>query len=72
MPVQPDVEERYVATIYLRPFLNVADEGDYRLLVTWLLAALRPCGPYPILVLHGEQGAAKSKRPSAREPTSSR
>ncbi len=44
----------------LRPFLNVADDGDYRLLVTWLLAALRPRGPYPLLVLHGEQGAAKS------------
>ena len=44
----------------LRPFLNVADDGDYRLLVTWLLAALRPRGPYPVLVLHGEQGAAKS------------
>jgi hypothetical protein len=44
----------------LRPFLNVADDGEYRLLLTWLLAALRPCGPYPVLVLHGEQGAAKS------------
>src|SRR5437667_4528728 len=44
----------------LRPFVNVADDGDYRLLVTWLLAALRPRGPYPVLVLHGEQGAAKS------------
>jgi hypothetical protein len=44
----------------LRPFVNVADEDDYRLLLAWLLAALRPQGPYPILILHGEQGAAKS------------
>jgi hypothetical protein len=44
----------------LRPFVNVANDGDDRLLVTWLLAALHPQGPYPILVLHGEQGAAKS------------
>jgi len=44
----------------LRPFVNVADDGDYRLLITWLLAALRPRGPYPLLVLQGEQGAAKS------------
>ena len=44
----------------LRSFVNVGDEADYRLLVTWLLAALRPHGPYPVLVLHGEQGAAKS------------
>ncbi len=30
------------------------------LLVAWLIAAFRPHGPYPILVLHGEQGSAKS------------
>ena len=29
-------------------------------MVTWLTAVLRPVGPYPILVLNGEQGAAKS------------
>ena len=28
-------------------FLNVTDEGDFRLAVAWLLAALRPAGPYP-------------------------
>ena len=43
----------------LRPFLNVNDE-DFRLLVAWLTAALRPVGPYPILSVHGEQGSAKS------------
>jgi hypothetical protein len=30
------------------------------LLVSWLLAALRPHGPYPVLILHGEQGSAKT------------
>ena len=30
------------------------------LLAAWLVAAFRPHGPYPILVLHGEQGSAKS------------
>ena len=44
----------------LRPFINVTDDNDWRLIVSWLLAALRPCGPYPALVLHGEQGSAKS------------
>ena len=44
----------------LRPFVNVPGEQDWRLLVAWLVAAMRPSGPYPILVLHGEQGSAKS------------
>ena len=44
----------------LRPFLNVQTWDDFRLIVAYLLAALRPCGPYPVLVLNGEQGAAKS------------
>src|SRR5207253_125311 len=30
----------------LRPFVNVADDAAWRLLVGWLLAALRPRGPY--------------------------
>ena len=29
-------------------------------MVTWLTAVLRPVGPYPILVLNGEQASAKS------------
>lgn len=44
----------------LRPFVNVAAEHDFKLLVAWLVAAYRPRGPYPILVLQGEQGSAKS------------
>jgi hypothetical protein len=44
----------------LRPFVNVASEDDWRLLVSWLLAAFRPTGPYPVLVVYGEQGSAKS------------
>jgi hypothetical protein len=44
----------------LRPFLNVRDEADFVLAVSWLLGALRNRGPYPVLVLAGEQGSAKS------------
>jgi len=44
----------------LGPFINVASEEDFRLLVCWLIAALRPKGPYPVLALHGEHGTAKS------------
>ncbi|WP_339908978.1 hypothetical protein [Symmachiella dynata] len=43
----------------LRPFLNVTDE-DFMLLVAWLLMVLSPDGDYPILILNGEQGSAKS------------
>ena len=44
----------------LRPFVNVASDDDFRLLVGWLVAALRPQGPFPIEILQGEQGSAKS------------
>ena len=43
----------------LREFLNVGEE-DFVLCVGWLLAALRDTGPYPLLMLTGEQGSAKS------------
>jgi hypothetical protein len=46
----------------LRPFTNVPaeSEADWVLFEAWLHQALRPQGPYPALILHGEQGAAKS------------
>ena len=44
----------------LFPFINVASEDEYKLVVAWLIAALRPRGPYPILLIQGEQGSGKS------------
>jgi hypothetical protein len=44
----------------LRRFLNLASNDDWALLASWMLAALRPRGPYPILDIGGEQGSAKS------------
>lgn len=44
----------------LRPLLNVRSEEDFRLMVAWMVGALNPDGPYPVLVLQGEQGSAKS------------
>jgi Bifunctional DNA primase/polymerase, N-terminal len=40
--------------------VNVGSDDNWQLLIGWLLGALRPKGPYPVLVLHGEQGSAKS------------
>jgi energy-coupling factor transporter ATP-binding protein EcfA2 len=44
----------------LRRFINVAADEDFTLVVAWLLTALRNRGPYPILVINGEQGSGKS------------
>lgn len=44
----------------LRALIHVASDGDYRLLVGWLLGAMRPAGPYPLLSFVGEQGTGKS------------
>ena len=44
----------------LRPFVNVSEETTWRLLIGWLVGCFAPTGPYPLLVLHGEQGSAKS------------
>ena len=44
----------------LAPFLNLNGPGDFVLIVAWLLAALRPAGPYPLLAVSGEQGSSKT------------
>ena len=44
----------------LRSFLNVNSDDDFVLVVSWALAALRNLAPYPVVVLSGEQGSAKS------------
>ena len=44
----------------LKRFVNVGGEDNWALLAAWVVMALNPKGPYPVLVLHGEQGSAKS------------
>lgn len=55
----PEPEGGY-AIEELRRFVNVATDGDFTLIVAWLIAALRNNGPYPILAVNGEQGSGKS------------
>jgi hypothetical protein len=51
--------ERGTSIDRLRPFLN-CNASDFVLVLAFLLAALRPGGPYPVLALFGEQGTAKT------------
>lgn len=45
--------------VLLRHHLNVSD-AEFQLIVAWLTFAMCPTGPYPLLVLSGEQGSAKT------------
>lgn len=44
----------------LGEFINVSGQDQLALILAWAVAALRDRGPYPVLVLRGEQGSAKS------------
>jgi hypothetical protein len=44
----------------LHKYLNVASDEDFRLAVAWLIGCYRERGPFPILILNGEQGTGKS------------
>jgi hypothetical protein len=44
----------------LASLLNLSSQNDFVLVVSWLVAALRPSGPYPLLAIAGEQGSAKT------------
>ena len=44
----------------LGQLVNVEDEKDRILIISWLIQCFNPQGPYPILILEGEHGAAKT------------
>ena len=44
----------------LRRYVNVPDDDSWVLVVGFLVASLFPRGPFPVLVISGEQGSAKS------------
>jgi hypothetical protein len=54
--------ERGTPISALRPFMPNLDDGGFILTVAYLLAALRPRGPYLTDVAYGEQGSAKTTR----------
>jgi hypothetical protein len=69
----------------IRSLLNAGSDEQWVLMVSWIVAAFRPSGPYPILVLEGPHGSAKSTvsralrqlidpntAPSRSEPASAR
>jgi len=44
----------------LRPFLNLDSEEQWILSLSWIIAALRPDGPFPLMILEGTHGSSKS------------
>jgi hypothetical protein len=44
----------------LKHLINVEDDEAFKLILAWLIQALKPEGPYPVLDIQGEQGSAKS------------
>src|SRR5215213_5124656 len=59
----PEAEPGFGSVEPLKELLNLkGEEGErsFRLILAWLLQALRARGPYPVLVLLGERGSAKS------------
>lgn len=59
MQALPEPEEG-ITIERMHDFINTATEDDFRLIVAWLVGALRPEGPYPILLINGQQGSSKS------------
>jgi hypothetical protein len=44
----------------LRCHLNLGDDAQFKLAVAWLTAAIAGRAPFPVLILHGVEGSAKS------------
>ncbi len=54
------VPERGGSIGALRPLMNISDDDQWILLVGWIVGAVQPEGPYPVLCVSGEQGSSKS------------
>jgi hypothetical protein len=60
-PIRPDSDEQAKQWVHdgLMRLLNI-EHSDYTLITSWLLAALRQLGGYPILSINGPAGSAKT------------
>jgi hypothetical protein len=54
----PDVAHGDIKPLW--NLINVPGETERVMLASWLVMALHPKGPYPVLILQGEQGSAKT------------
>jgi len=44
----------------LKQFINYKDDEDFKMVVAWVLSAMKPNSPFPLLLIQGEQGSSKS------------
>jgi|SRR5579872_1946699 len=44
----------------LKKLINIGSERNWKMAIAWLIGTLHPTGPYPVLMIQGEQGTAKS------------
>jgi hypothetical protein len=54
------VPERGGSVEALASLINIPNDADFVLLLSWLLGALHHPGPFPLLAIAGEQGSAKT------------
>lgn len=59
MALPEPVRDRHHGVEWLQKFLNITDDDQWRVIVGYLLGCYSK-GPYPVLILNGEQGSAKS------------
>jgi energy-coupling factor transporter ATP-binding protein EcfA2 len=60
LPNPVKVDAAAAAFNAFRSLLNLGGERDWICCLAWLVMALRPHGPYPMLMLHGPAGSGKS------------
>ena len=45
---------------HMRSLLNLENDSNFIIVVSYLIGAMNPSGPFPILIIQGEQGSGKS------------